>query len=56
MNLCLYCNRPVRPKLTKDKKRHVGSAWMMVNDKKELFCRMRCAARYGINVASRRGS
>lgn len=48
---CNTCGKPVK-RLTKDGLPN-GSAWMAQHDKHEMFCSLRCAARYGIRIANR---
>ena len=58
---CLQCGRPI-PFYSKDYKysdgttlhragRFRGSNWMLVADKNRNFCKLECAARYGVRCA-----
>lgn len=50
-NTCLWCARTVKHTVS-DGNRANGSTWMLVNDKQDLFCSLRCAASYGISKAT----
>ena len=53
MKTCMQCGAEVRRKLADGSPAYNVSSWLKAVDKHELFCSMRCAARFGISAAER---